>query len=191
MFRPSTPLARSSTSILAVVMLGHASLGAGCAEDDGITDSSAIVPVDAGSNRCGPDVDLELGTGAREFMPVDDGDTVHLYRGPQGGYMIYLSVRARGIDPSDATVCYTETFTSGDETGEVFGEGCWRVKLTNDLGDGRFERVGVWGEVDERYWTSSFKIKGKRARVDVTISDPRGCSASDGWDIHIHELLGT
>ena len=43
----------------------------------------------------------------REYESISDGDTVYLYRGPQGGYMVYLSVQARGLDPSDDRVCYT------------------------------------------------------------------------------------
>ena len=88
---------------------------------------------------------MELGTGVRNYQSVADGDTVFLYRGPQGGYMIYLSVRAVGLDPSDVTLCYSEKFAS---TGNEFGKGCWKIMLTNDLGGGRFERVGVWGQVD-------------------------------------------
>src|SRR6266508_3415485 len=75
------------------------------------------------SKSCGSssEVSMELGTGVREYQAVADGDTVYLYRGPQGGYMIYLSVRARGLDPSDVRLCYTETFTA---TGRQFGSGC-------------------------------------------------------------------
>lgn len=156
---------------------------AGCAPED----ETAIGQLDAGLSTC---AELEVGTGAVSFVPVTDGDTVALYRGPQGGYMLYLGVRARGIDPTDATLCYTETFTSGYETGKVFGEGCWRIKMPNQLDDGWSERVGVWGETKDEYWASSYRIRGQDARVDVTIADRSGCKASAGWTVHIDEHLG-
>ncbi|MEM9191658.1 MAG: hypothetical protein AAGF12_20970 [Myxococcota bacterium] len=36
---------------------------------------------------------LELGTGSWRFEPLDDGDTVELVRGAQGGWHVYVSVR--------------------------------------------------------------------------------------------------
>src|SRR5262245_59480882 len=99
---------------------------AGCTNLDPLTD-----PVDAGMTPAPPDAavaevpdagttaascktapSMELGSGVREYLPVKAGDTVYLYKGPQGGYMIYLSVRATGMDPSDVRLCYTEEFTA-------------------------------------------------------------------------------
>jgi hypothetical protein len=125
---------------------------------------------------------MELGTGVRQFQAVRDGDTVYLYRGPQGGYMIYLSVRAKGLDPNDVTLCYKERFT---DTGKLFGEGCWKVRLTNDLGNGTYERIGVWGQVDPYYWTRPGAIRGKDATVDVTLVDSKGCGEDARWSVHI------
>jgi hypothetical protein len=181
-------------------------LAFGCG-DDTDTDTDTIIPApdaadpepsaDAGSPEPLPDAGttkscdgaaMELGTGLRSFRPVADGDTVYLYRGPQGGYMIYLSVRVRGLDPDDVTLCYEEKLTA---TGKRFGEGCWKVMLTNDLGDGRFERVGVWGQVDTYYWTRPGALRGEDARVDVTVTDSKGCSVTDGWSVHISDDPGT
>jgi hypothetical protein len=163
----------------------------------GDDDGDPIVPEDGGAphpdvveNTC-DGVEFELGSGLRTYIPVSDGDTVYLYRGPQAGYHIYLSTRTKGIDPADATVCWKFVFTSGAENGKTFADKCWRTRLTNDLGDGRFERVGIPGEVLSEYWNGqSFKIRGKDARVDVTIADTKGCSAAAGWDVHIFEELG-
>jgi hypothetical protein len=142
-------------------------------------------PADAGAPSFGnctqTDIAFEVGSGVREFMPVKDGDTVYLYRGPQGGYMIYISVRST-MDPSDVDLCYTETFT---DTGRQFGKGCWKVVLTNDLGGGMHERVGVWGQVDEKYWTIPGAIRGAFATVTVTATDKNGCTAAGGWKVHV------
>ncbi len=168
---------------------------AACGEDGG----DPLFPDDTGpardggpkadvfENRC-VGVEFELGSGSREFEPTDSGDSVYLFKGPQAGYHLFLGVRAKGIDPNDVNVCWTFVFTSGPEIGKVFADKCWRARLTNDLGDGWHERVGIPGEVLPEYWNGlSYKIRGKDARVDVTINDTHGCGATDGWDVHIHE----
>src|SRR6185295_17077923 len=94
-------------------------------------------PDAAPATRSCEGIEAILGSGFREFEAVKDGDTVWLFRGPQGGYMIYLSVRAKGLDPTNVTVWYQERFA---DTGVVFGEGEWKVTLPNSLGDGWYER---------------------------------------------------
>jgi hypothetical protein len=143
-------------------------------------------PIGPPEETC-PGTELKLGTGLREYLPVADGDTVSLYRGPQGGYMVYLSVHALGLDPADNMLCYTERFA---DSGTVFGEGCWRVRLTNDMGGGWWERVGVWGEVEADYWTRPLAIRGKNVRVDVKLTDSKGCTVAAGWDVRIADEPG-
>jgi hypothetical protein len=127
-------------------------------------------------------VTMTLGTGNREFTPVTEGDLVYLFKGPQGGYMIYLSVRAKGIDRDDSTLCYDEYVV---DTDLPVGAKCWKIRLTNDLGDGVYERVGVWGELDERYWTYPSAVRGHMLRVRATLSDASGCEASDSWTAEV------
>ncbi len=188
----------SGTTLLACL------LAIGCGDETDRDDDPVIPTPDAGeaspdagdpeplpdaaatSKEC-EGAELELGTGFRTYEPVRDGDTIDLFRGPQGGYMVYLSLRARGLEPSDVTLCYTLRFASGTQKGDRFGEGCWKIMLTNDLGDGRHERVGIWGAVESSYWTSPGRIRGQDARVDVTATDGEGCGAKAGWDVHIAE----
>ena len=129
-----------------------------------------------------PECKLRLGSGVREFQPVNDGDTLYLYKGPQGGYMIYLSVQALGFDPERVNLCYVEKVAG---SGTVFGDKCWLVQLTNDLGDGWYERVGVWGEVSSDFWTSPDTIRGHTVEVEVTLSDEQGCTARDSFQVFI------
>ena len=185
---------RTLVAISAALFLAPALAACAGGDDD---DGDPIVPADGGAphpdaveNSC-DGVEFELGSGLRNYIPVTDGDTVYLYRGPQSGYHIYLSTHTKGIDPADATVCWKFVFTSGPESGKTFADKCWRTRLTNDIGDGWFERIGIPGEVLSEYWNGlSYKIRGKDARVDVTISDTHGCSAAAGWDAHIFEELG-
>jgi hypothetical protein len=131
-----------------------------------------------------PGTELRLGSGARSFVAVEDGDYVWLYRGPQGGYMIYLSVQALGFSPDGVELCYRQVFT---ETGERFGEGCWKVRLVNDLGDGWHERPGIWGEVDDDYWFRPAAIRGRAATITATLTDlESGCQEAAGWSVIVH-----
>lgn len=143
---------------------------AACGSDDGTSGD----PI---TGEC-RDVRLEVGTGNREFTPVADGDTVFLFRGPQGGYMLYISVRASGIDPTSARLCYEDVLTA---TETRVGAGCWNIQLPNDLGGGMHERVGVWAQIDPSLWGSPGAVRGQDVRVDVTLSDSRGCSADGSW----------
>lgn len=67
---------------LLVIGIGHVALALGCAS----------VPVDEDVAR------LELGTGTWRFEPLADGQDVPLVRGAQGGWHLWLSVRADGLD---------------------------------------------------------------------------------------------
>jgi hypothetical protein len=179
--------------------------GGACSDDNTTDDGSSIMPAadggtgevaDAGGDEADaadttPDavpmkscdgVTMQLGTGNREYIPTDDGDLIYLFKGPQGGYMVYLGVRARGINRDDAMLCYTEYVVDTDR--EV-GKKCWNIKLTNDLGDGLYERVGVWGELYSKYWTFPSAVRGHMLRVTATISDDSGCSAEDGWTVNV------
>lgn len=44
---------------------------------------------------------VELGTGVDTFIPLSDGDPLPFERGPQGGYHVYGSLRATGVDVGD------------------------------------------------------------------------------------------
>ena len=61
---------------------------------------------------CGPldEPTLEVGTGLREFVPLQPGEELPLIRGPQGGVHLELSLRATGIDAADLL------------NGELFGD---------------------------------------------------------------------
>jgi hypothetical protein len=52
---------------------------------------------------CGTGLDpsVEIGTGEIEFVSVDDGDTLQIIQGPQGGFHLLASLRVHGIAPGD------------------------------------------------------------------------------------------
>lgn len=71
-----------------------------------ITLALGLVPVAFVAGGCANDAapkegTLELGSGESEFAPIEDGAHVDLVRGAQGGYHVWLSMRATGLAPKN------------------------------------------------------------------------------------------
>lgn len=47
---------------------------------------------------------VEVGTGTARFEPLEDGQSTPLIAGAQGGFHLWVAVRARGLDPSGVRV---------------------------------------------------------------------------------------
>jgi hypothetical protein len=59
------------------------------------------------ASACGGEEDLgpptaTLGSGDTAFEPLDDGDSIFVIQGPQGGFHVLGSVLVSGIEPGDA-----------------------------------------------------------------------------------------
>jgi hypothetical protein len=186
-------LAHASVMLLAALL-------AACAEDPVTAPPEEIVGEDAApppppdamvAMQQPPDGDpcegaeAVIGTGQREFTPVNDGDTIWLFSGPQGGFHIYIGVHAKGLDPRGVTVEYEERWT---DSGQVFGVGSTLVTLPTDLGDGWYERVGILGEVDPEWWTKADRyIRGSDVTLKVKLTDAKGCVIENlGWSVHVN-----
>lgn len=103
---------------LAVVLLTLAVLP-GCPGDD--DDSSGPCPEDDDADcRGSHDVpfEIEIGTGdptGPDFTPLPDDGAASLYPGPQGGYHVYLQVRAKGMCPNRVIYERTLREPGGDD----------------------------------------------------------------------------
>lgn len=53
---------------------------------------------------------VEIGTGASRFEPLEDGQSMPLVAGAQGGFHLWISARARGIDPSDVHLTVVSSY---------------------------------------------------------------------------------
>lgn len=49
------------------------------------------------------EVQLTIGKGLESFAPLAEGGAMEVYLGPQGGHMVYVGYRVRGLDPGDAS----------------------------------------------------------------------------------------
>jgi hypothetical protein len=59
---------------------------------------------------------MEIGTDDGGYLALANGGTIKAYMGPQGGFHVYLTVRATGIDPGQAGEAPTSCALSGDFT---------------------------------------------------------------------------
>jgi hypothetical protein len=119
----------------AVVLLVLAGCLTGCPGDD---DDSGPCPaeddVDCAGSHDVP-IEFEVGTGdptGSTFTALPDDGVASLYPGPQGGYHVYLQVRARGLCPN--RVVYERTLREPGQT-EVIRNQVQKVPLV-DGGDG-------------------------------------------------------
>ena len=112
-------------------------------------------------------------------VPVD----LVVHMGPQGGFHVFLSVRAWGIDPGDPDTAKGDlgnplvTFTVKD--GDVLlGRRELRVGLLEGP-DGSFERVGVAVVLEEDLVQTPQNIDGRPLTVEIDVTDAMGVTTSD------------
>lgn len=120
--------------------------------------------------------------GAGEWEWEDIGDTVNVIRGPQGGYHLLGSVRARGLvagdpdnlgEPTNPTTHF-EVIYEGEDLiiSSDYVQGLdpspsseWRHEMT-----GRFAILGI---------DSDKELDGEEVLFSVTVTDVEGVSLSD------------
>lgn len=75
-------------------------IGAGCAADDvGTTEATRV----------------EVGVGFDRFASVDDGDTIELVFGPQGGWHVDLAARVHGVEEVEDDIILSFRVYGADE----------------------------------------------------------------------------
>jgi hypothetical protein len=80
--------------VVASPSCGDASMSNATDTPDGSIADSQPISGDSGVPRTpGPPLQIELGTGDSEFMPLEHGDLVPLHYGPQGGYHLWMALR--------------------------------------------------------------------------------------------------
>lgn len=119
---------------------------------------------------------VELGTGEWEFVPLADEDTVPLVFGVQGGYHVWTSFRAEGLDP-EGVMLEIET-QPGDESKPPELS---RVPVDMQPNG---ELVG-WPAILSQPSCSL----GQMLRIRVTLTDPRGVRATD--ERYVRPTTGT
>jgi hypothetical protein len=125
---------------------------------------------------------MRVGTGLLEFQPLAPGDPVALQKGATQGWFVPLSLRARGIDPDDAAVCYRGTLLP---TAEEIGVQCWNVQFVTPLENGWHERLGLMAQLHPDYWDAPEELLGQEVRLEVFLADDSPCSVASAITVRL------
>ena len=113
-----------------------AALTAGCPGDDDDPDGGPV-PIDG---ELGPEVAIGTG-GIERYVPIDDGDTVLMARGCQGGQHVWVGVRARGLDTEPALVSLSGVRVRDGQMVSI--PITVRLRFVQDVADGWDEITGI------------------------------------------------
>lgn len=146
---------RHTAALLALVVLAALLALVACGGDGGAPGEAAV----------------ELGTGEWEMVPLGDGEDVQLVLGSQGGYHVWASVRAEGIDPDDVMLA-VETQPADESLPPE------RSRVEVD-----FERDPETGEPAFVGWPAVLSQPGcvvdRMMRIEVTVTDRHGTTGTD------------
>jgi len=126
---------------------------------------------------------VTVGTGYDAFESLTDGDDIYVVQGPQGGFHVFGSFWATGIDPGDPDNLQDpgnpssefRVFDSGTRIDIVeangFTQGLEPIDGTPGVGTiGRFVILDI---------TDDAQLDGHTIRLEVTVTDVHGATASD------------
>ena len=122
----------------------------------------------------GADGDLEIGTGEWSFISVEDRGEVELVYGPQGGWHVWVSLQAEGIDPRRVEMELTTEIAGLPESRE---RSIVYVDLQAER-DGTFVRYG-WPAILSRPECAA----GRELVVEVRLRDRTDVVAFDAFTV--------
>jgi hypothetical protein len=154
-----------------------------CADEtvgpDSLEDYSDKWPENA-PDMCKPanhgDPDVQLGSGQTDYLPLTDGQTLSLEKGPQGGHHIWVAVRMKNLKQAGSTTTVSgvqpDTKLAPPPTGVVFTYGY-------DKG-GYCKLSGITFRLDDPSDPFNFykQFLGKPLDVSVVVKDLSGASGT-------------
>jgi hypothetical protein len=130
---------------------------------------------------------LAPGVGLDSYLPVADGDTIELYRGPQGGLMFLLGMRATGFDAQDVTLCTQESMAGGG----ALGSACWHGSMAPLASAGGHQCAGLQAQTDPPTWSMPDNILGHDVTVVLTLTDVLGCQVTAMRTVHVAPAIAS
>lgn len=119
---------------------------------------------------------IEVGTGQFDYEPVTEGQELPIVEGPQGGYHVWLGLRARNLDPRNLRIDSQLFDAESDDTGappEKVGEPFFFfVRLFDDDEMGVYRTAGLPHQVERN------RVRDKRLRLEVLVTDRDGRTAT-------------
>lgn len=150
-----------------VALLAAISVIGSCAGESGVDVGEDGEVVADPEDPCvpGPNPSLELGHGEGAFMPLEDGGTIELVHGPQGGFHTLMALNARDIDGSEELVGELRGYIGDEQRGASFPYLNFRCN-----GD---EGLQVWGLF--LIWEAQpEELHMQTVRVEVEVTDASG-----------------
>lgn len=131
------------------------------------------------------DTTVELGTGTDAFIPLADGDALRFERGPQGGYHVYGSLRATGVDVGDPNYPFELTnphiWFNVERDGAEIALLVDQPRALQPLDDEG--HVGVLGELVIFNTTDPTTLDGATARFSGRLTDRCGRGGEASWEV--------
>ena len=129
---------------------------------------------------------VTLGTGQTDYLPITDGETVKLEKGPQGGHHVWTAIRMHNLKQSGSTTTVSAvqpgTGLTVPPTGVVFTYG-------PDEG-GYCKLFGITFRLDSPSDLVFYKnFLGKPLDMSVTVKDLAGDTATATAHVNIAPLL--
>jgi hypothetical protein len=133
----------------------------------------AVAACGQGDGRSGAPPDVSLGA-MRDgvWRPFVDGDSVPIVLGPQGGYMVFLSLRGASVDPSAATAFALD---EGPDAGAPLATADLRGGWEPD-GAGRSVLAEQWVPFRTELWDGIDAFVGVRVRATAHVTNDDGQS---------------
>ena len=152
-------------------MMRGLSLSLGLFAAAALAGCATVEPVEPG------EASLELGTGSWRFEPLEDGETLELVRGAQGGWHVWLSVRVEGMAGEPPPLRFTM-----QPSDESRGADSFEVALRFDppREDGARQLVGYTGIVSDPAC-----LVGELLRVEVEMPGPDGAMLRSERDVRV------
>ena len=127
-----------------------------------------------------------LGTGQTDFLPITNGQTVQLEKGPQGGHHIWIAVRMRNLKQSGSTTTVTAIQPGTELTVPPTG-----VIFTFDRDEGGYcKQFGITFRLDSPTDLAFYKkFLGKPLDVTVEVKDASGASGKGSAHVNVAPLL--
>ena len=107
---------------------------------------------------------VDVGGGADQFITLRDGDSVPIIHGLQGGYHVWGSVRASGVDPNALALRFTLYIEEATDAYTIRND-------TVDLSDGEHLGTAV-------FLPNPDDVRGRSCRFHLDVTDAAGRTAS-------------
>lgn len=154
-----------------------------CTTEPGAGDDEIGGETDDPDDPCRPDGEpsLEIGQGELAFGPLEDGGTLELVHGPQGGVHVLVALHAEHIDASEQLTAVLRGHVGGEQLGASYPYLNMRCNET-DGGLQSWNIFLLWDALPEQ-------LHLQTVHIEAEITDASGLVVSASKDAIIYDPL--